>query len=259
MAQATKIEWAETVWNPVTGCTKKSDGCRNCYAARMAQRLRGRFGYPADKPFRVTIRPDRLLEPMNWRKPRVVLVCSMGDLFHRAVPARFIDSVRHVMALCPQHTFLVLTKRPERAAQIVRSQWWERLPNVGVGTSIENQPTADKRLTELISCEVGFRFVSCEPLLGPVNLGLDSLTSNINGGRMRRDHIAWIIAGGETGPGARWMDPQWVRSIRNQCRRARIPFFFKHWGSKNAPTITGRILDGRTWDEMPARIRKPMK
>lgn len=251
MANATKIEWTDAVWNPVTGCTKVSAGCASCYAERMAPRLAGRFGYPADDPFRVTLHPDRLDEPFRWRKSRRIFVCSMGDLFHDDVPDTFIDKVFAVMAMTPQHTFQVLTKRPARTVDYLkdslcrmdligqqcgwfrrvwkRAEYWSTatgkayeeiafdwpLPNVWLGTSIEDQATADKRIPELLKCPAAVRFVSCEPLIAPVKF-----SRTMSG-------LAWCIVGAETGPGARPMKIKWVRDIRDQCGEAGVALFVK--------------------------------
>lgn len=266
----TNIEWTEETWNPVTGCTPVSAGCEHCYARRMATRLAGRCGYPKDEPFAITLHPDRLTQPLRWRKPRTVFVCSMGDLFHERVPSEFIDQVFAVMAACPQHTFQVLTKRPERMRDLLvhedvlcdisraasnmaqhelisedrydaidealrgDSSIWPP-PNVWLGVSVEDQQTADERIPLLLKCPAAVRFVSCEPLLGPVDLSLWLYRKHPPSGDLPSCHenlfwLDWIIVGGETGPGARPMHPQWARSIRDQCAAAGVPFFHKHHG-----------------------------
>lgn len=258
----TKIEWTEKSWNPLSGCSPVSEGCRNCYARRMAQRLRGRAGYPADDLFRVTFHPNRLEEPLRMRKPRRIFVCSMGDLFHPDVPDEWIDQVFAVMALCSQHTFQVLTKRPGRMAEYLRGGregdidlWGGRWPsamhiivgessptafplrNVWIGTSIEDQRTADVRISHLLRTPAAVRFVSVEPMLGPVDLiraGLRPAWKAERGTPPMRPlgtNIDWVICGGETGPGARPMHPDWPRSLRDQCQAAGVPFFFKKMGS----------------------------
>lgn len=292
----TKIEWADAVWNPVTGCTKVSAGCAQCYAERMAKRLAGRYGYPADDPFKVTLHPDRLEQPLRWRKSRRVFVNSMSDLFHEDVPYEFIDKVFAVMALCPQHTFQVLTKRPKemgaylnlhsidfRISQAVKRlhlptpyaalagfagvKGWP-LPNVWLGTSCEDQPTADKRIPELLKCPAEVTFLSLEPMLGPIDLspwiyqnacGCLELENDVDPdncphckGTGAVCALDWVIAGGESGPGARPMDPDWPRGIRDQCQAAGVPFFFKQWDGVHKKQA-GRMLDGRTWDEMPVK------
>ncbi|MEG6521108.1 DUF5131 family protein [Desulfotomaculum sp. 1211_IL3151] len=356
----TKIEWAEAVWNPITGCSKISPGCANCYAERMSKRLVGRCGYPADEPFKVTVHPDKFVEPLRWRKPKRVFVCSMGDLFHPDVKDEWILASLVAMGLTyehtgkmkevspghhtgiykPKHTFMILTKRPERMKEFFNRLYskssdkeWENkahnfatqlasgigspfpmnaifgfykwledgFPGLWLGVTAENQEQADKRIPILLEIPAAVRFVSVEPMLGPVDLtslslgsnryGLDfklnSLTSwetgyNDKGNqRINRndefESLDWVICGGETGPGARPMHPDWVRSLRDQCQGAGMPFFFKQWGDwihtsleESQPFIdvekeyddsdyfirvgkkkAGRILDGRTWEEFP--------
>lgn len=241
-----KIEWTERTWNPVTGCTKVSAGCKHCYAERMAKRLRAMGQHKYRNGFRVTCHPETLDEPRRWRKPRMVFVCSMGDLLHDAVPMSFILRVFGVMGTTPQHTYQVLTKRADRlpllvcALDAVCGLRWP--PNVWVGVTVENRD-ALWRINYLRRMPAPVRFLSCEPLLedlGDLRLGgMDDL---------RR--VEWVIVGGESGPGARPMDPAWARSIRDQCQEANVPFFFKQWGGVNKKAA-GRELDGRTWDEMP--------
>lgn len=277
MAYSTKIEWTQATWNTVTGCTPVSPGCKNCYARRAAKRLAGRCGYPADEPFRLTLHPEKLDEPLHWQKPRMIFVCSMSDLFHESVPDEFIDKVFAVMALAQQHTFQVLTKRPRRmveyltghaaggrhiwtaAQQIVmpRSQrkpdiGWP-LPNVWAGVTTEDQQRADERIPLLLQTPAAVRFVSCEPLLGPIDLtqamyGKRPESMNCFGftdGFGYEACIQWVIAGAETGPGARPADPDWVRSLRDQCREAGVPFFFKRWSDGT------HLIDGQEWRQMP--------
>lgn len=272
MTSTTKIEWTDQVWNPVTGCDKVSPGCAHCYAERMAKRLRGRFGYPADNPFKVTLHPDRLTEPLKHSIPTMYFVCSMGDLFHKDVPDDFINRVFAIMALCPQHIFQVLTKRPERMAfhtkhiDILKLEQaihhladtelnnltkyppvigcpsikHVRFPlhNVWLGTSVENQKAAKERIPHLIKCSATVRFLSCEPLLESVVQELDVYS------------LDWVIVGGESGPGARPMDPDWVRSIRDLCQWYDVPFFFKQWGGVHK-NKAGRLLDGIEHNAMP--------
>jgi protein gp37 len=225
----TRIEWADEVWNPVTGCTKISEGCKNCYAERMSKRLAGRFGYPAEEPFRVTVHRDRLEQPLRWRKPRRVFVDSMGDLFHEDVPEEFVYDVWRYMAGIPRHTFLLPTKRVHRMKEFV--DWWylsnhesDPWPNIWLDVSVENQPRADERIPLLLQTPAARRFVSLEPLLGPVFLGWW-----LPGGKDRLDlpNLDWVICGAETGPGAREMNPDWARDIRDQCKAAGVPFFMK--------------------------------
>jgi protein gp37 len=258
---STKIEWCKNkdggqgkTWNPITGCTKISPGCQNCYAERMSKRLRGRCGYDAENPFKVTLRPNRLDEPMWWWKPSTVFVCSMGDLFHDDVPFDFIDRVFKRINGNPQHDFLILTKRPERMREyFARSmkflcavcqgtgcsycldhgyQNWEMKPysNVWLGVTAENQEMADKRIPILLQIPAAVRFVSVEPMLGPVDIDSYLIVGTDHPGSIMRKGIDWVICGGETGPKARPMHPDWTRSLRNQCQEAGVPFFFKQWG-----------------------------
>ena len=236
MAQTSAIEWTEATWNPVTGCTKVSPGCRFCYAERMSKRLRAMGTDRYRDGFKLTLQPDLLDVPLRWRKPRVIFVNSMSDLFHPDVPDEFIRRVFAVMAEAGRHTFQVLTKRPERVAGLRRELPWP--PNVWIGTSVESAAYGWRSGTIGELAEAAVRFLSVEPLLGPVpNLPL--------GG------IDWVIAGGESGPRARPMEAAWVRDVRDRCAAAGVPFFFKQWGGVNKKR-TGRVLDGRTWDEMPA-------
>lgn len=234
MAGASHIEWTQATWNPVTGCDKVSPGCKHCYAERMAERLRlmGKARY-ADG-FKLTLQTDLVDAPARWRAPRLIFVNSMSDLFHKDVPLTFIQSVFDTMVRCPQHEFQVLTKRSERLAEVARELPWP--PNLWMGVSVESSKYVE-RIDHLRMVPARIRFLSLEPLLGPLE-GLD----------LRGVH--WAIAGGESGPGARPMEGEWVRSIRDQCRAARVPFFFKQWGGIQKHR-TGRELDGRTWDQMP--------
>ena len=251
----TKIDWADKVWNPVTGCTKVSAGCKNCYAERMAKRLAGRAGYPEDG-FKVTLHPEKLFEPLRWKKPSRIFVCSMGDLFHEDVSDEFLfDVTRRIVD--SRHTFLILTKRPARmAAVICETGFIGSLPNVWFGVSVEDQETADERIplllepvAEIFENELGEgagitgrRFVSYEPALGPIDFTpfLKGECKYCNGeggntgcpcaGSGKGPRIDWLIMGGESGPGARPMHPDWARSVRDQCKAAGVPFFFKQWG-----------------------------
>ncbi|MCK4624350.1 MAG: phage Gp37/Gp68 family protein [Phycisphaerae bacterium] len=243
----TKIEWTDSSWNPVTGCTPVSEGCANCYAKRMAKRLQG-MGTPGyENGFAVTLHPDRLDQPLRWKKPRMIFVCSMGDLFHDDVPFEFIERIIAVAAICPRHIFQILTKRPARMRKFIR--WYvprnknylfdpERvapdyryaanvpvqdatwpLPNVWLGVTVES-PECYERIAHLKNTPAVMRFVSIEPMLAGIKLTEDTL-------RM----LDWVIVGGETGPGARPMDPAWARGVRDQCVAANVPFFFKQWGA----------------------------
>lgn len=234
MAQTTSIEWTQATWNPVTGCTKISPGCKHCYAARMAKRLQamGQPRYAAG--FRVTLQEDMVDAPLRWRKPRKVFVNSMSDLFHDDVPLEFIRRIFEVMEQADQHHFQILTKRAERLHSLRLRLPWPK--NVWMGVSVENDRYLD-RISHLVDIPASIRFLSLEPLLGPLaNLPL----SNID----------WVIVGGESGPHARPMHADWVRQILAQCSEKRVPFFFKQWGGTRKARA-GRELDGRTWDEFP--------
>ena len=251
-----KIEWTEKTWNPVTGCTKISEGCKKCYAERMAKRLKGRYGYPDDDPFRVAMRNNRLGEPFKWNKPTMCFVCSMGDMFHENVDCEFLDNIFYVIKKCPQHTFQILTKRPKRmldyVSQLVYKPFKEHFPNVWLGVSAENQKRADERIPVLLDIPATVRFVSCEPMLGKFDLAL-YLQDWINVDEVDRrcdfswlQGLDWVIAGGETGSGARLVKKNWVREIRKQCSYFNVPFFLKQLNKKG-----DRELDGNIWEEMP--------
>jgi protein gp37 len=310
------IEWTEATWNPVTGCTKVSAGCDNCYADRFAERWRGLPGHPYEQGFDLRLWPDRLVLPLRWRRPRMVFVNSMSDLFHDQVPDEFIAAVFATMALAGRHTFQVLTKRHARMRHLLTSpgfhrkvgqqatelissrpwrcwqldlggqrlagdsglgagwtatpgpaghQWLPRwpLPNVWLGVSAENQRWAEIRIPALLRTPAAVRFVSCEPLLGAIDLkaavwsmgsqrGHGLAASFVHaGGCCNRFHgLDWVIAGGESGPRTRPMHPDWPRQLRDQCAAAGVAFFFKQWGGRT-PTAGGRLLDGQTWDELP--------
>lgn len=242
MGDKSKIEWTDATWNPVTGCTKISAGCAHCYAERQARRLHA-MGQPRYRNgFKITLHEDVLDRPLRWRKPRMVFVCSMSDLFHEAVPLGFIRRVFARMEAAKQHTFQVLTKRSERLAQLASSLPWPR--NVWAGVTVENKAVC-QRIGSLARVPAEVHFLSLEPLLGPLP-GLEIALATAG--------IGWVIVGGESGPGARPMDPAWVRGVRDACQAARVPFFFKQWGGVNKRK-TGRVLDGRTWDEMPEVTR----
>lgn len=314
---STKIEWTDETWNPVSGCTKVSEGCDHCYIERTPPfRMSGRkflplIGQEVGKSTGVQLHTDRLERPLSWRKPRRVFVNSLSDLFHDAVPDEYIARVFAVMALAPQHTFQVLTKRPGRMRSLLnsidfmtdvaecfqsprrgaeQSPW--PVPNVWLGVSVENQKWADIRIPLLNETPAAVRFLSCEPLLGPIKL------TRLHGHCPTHDFVGgfcsgpcpdliypdWVIAGGESGPGARPMHPDWARSLRDQCTKGGIPFHFKQWGEwvpedqspedavipgrrchewpvgpdslRLGKHIAGRELDGRTWDEFPAATQK---
>ena len=301
MSNHTTIEWTNTTWNPVTGCTKVSPGCDNCYAETIANRFAGGPAFP--KGFEVMVRPDKVNDPLRWRKPRKVFVNSMSDLFHDKVPDEWLADIFAVMATAQRHTFQVLTKRHGRMKSIMSNpefvekvksraigkglpvaEWVWPLLNVWLGVSVEDQKRADLRIPALLDTPSAVRFLSCEPLLGPVDL---NGPADINGHR-----IDWVIVGGESGRSARPMHPDWVRSLRDQCVDAGVPFFFKQWGEwapesvcatekgaksalyveydgatrpaargargdavtvqRNGKNNTGRVLDGDVWDEFPA-------
>ncbi|OAH53125.1 hypothetical protein AWH48_12275 [Domibacillus aminovorans] len=233
MAGNSSIEWTEATWNPVTGCTKVSEGCKHCYAERMAKRLVAMGSPRYVNGFNVTLHPDLIDAPRKWSKPRKIFVNSMSDLFHKDVPLDFIQKVFHTMNETPQHSYQVLTKRPERAAEL--SPFLTFTPNIWMGTSIENQRVID-RMNYLKQVPAHIRFLSCEPLLGPLNLELSD--------------IHWVIVGGESGPGARPMEADWVRSIRDQCQDQKVAFFFKQWGGVQKHRY-GRELDEQMYDEYP--------
>jgi protein gp37 len=319
---ATKIEWCDKTWSPITGCTPISEGCENCYAKRMAKRLAGRCGYPSQDPFSITMHPEKLDEPDHWIKPKRIFICSMSDLFHSEVSILFIRMVLNTVKRNPHHTFMILTKRPERMEEILnhnsmfvedpnRSDGWRfnAPPNLWIGVTAENQARADERIPILLQIPSAVRFVSLEPMLGPVDLrkwlpgcwecsgscgyrqtdqpeeqrcyecGYDQDLSGewgqdqygqdkcpecgaigsiiypcprCNDYEMVQGHpdtpcLSWVILGGETGPGARPMHPDWVRSVRDQCVSAGVPFFLKQWGEwkkSDVPCIPGTHTGG---------------
>lgn len=321
MADRTSIEWTDASWNPIRGCSLVSAGCANCYAMKQAHRFGG-VGQPYDAltelgpqgtrwTGQVRLVPELLDQPLRWRKPRRIFVCSMSDLFHENVPDDFIDRVFAVMALAPQHTFQVLTKRParmgryfcqdrmgviDRAVEFVADRrgdvagrvvlenleagGWP-LPNVWLGVSVEDQKTADERIPLLLQIPAAVRWISAEPVLEPIDLSqfipLNRYSSYraARGAMLNMPGLDWVVIGGESGPGARPMHPDWARSIRDQCVAAGVPFFFKQWGDLVArrdhdpkrlmdrfavdrffkrvgKKAAGRVLDDRTWDEFPA-------
>lgn len=248
MSASSSIEWTDATWNPVTGCTKISPGCAHCYAETFAERFRGVPGHPYQQGFDLKLWPDRLSLPLTWRKPKRIFVNSMSDLFHVDVPFEFVDQVFESMRKASWHTFQVLTKRADRMAEYVRRRAAEGLllerdqPNTWLGTSVESQEYVESRAKTLRALGGRVRFVSCEPLLGPLDLS-DVLD--------RKSGVNWVICGGESGHRARPMDPAWAESIRDQCVAAKVPFFFKQWGGRNK-SKAGRTLAGRTWDELPS-------
>lgn len=234
MAKNSKIEWTDTTWNPVTGCTKVSPGCKHCYADRMANRLKAMGQFRYRNGFELTLQNDLVNLPLSWKKPRFVFVNSMSDLFHPDVPVDYIQKVFNVMEQANWHNFQVLTKRSERLLEIAHLLPWPE--NVWMGVSVENADNV-YRINHLRAVPAAVRFLSIEPLLGPLS-------------RYPLTGIDWVIVGGESGPKARPMKKEWIRKIRDKCIALGVPFFFKQWGGARK-SKTGRILDGRTWDEMP--------
>jgi protein gp37 len=315
MADKTGIEWTDSTWNPVTGCTEVSPGCDHCYAKTFAERWRGTEGHYFENGFDVQLRPDKLDLPLRWKKPRRIFVNSMSDLFHDDVPSDFIAKVFAITALTPQHTFQILTKRHARMRSLLHADyfrvnvrghiaWWSDylnlelpvpywpLPNVWLGVSAENQQWANLRIPTLLDTPAAVRFISAEPLLGPISIFASSKIDDDPG-------LDWVIAGGESGRGARPMHPGWIRSLRNECTFNGVPFLFKQWGewtlsaqygatrpgqrrlvyldgpsaeigrdyASGAPLqpgsqlmyragkhAAGRELDGRTWDQYPQQV-----
>ena len=234
MAEKTAIEWTNATWNPVTGCTKVSPGCAHCYAEAFAERFRGVPGHPYEHGFDIRLRSERLALPLQWKRPRLIFVNSMSDLFHSEVPDDFIKSAFRTMKKADWHTFQVLTKRPERAVSLAPKLEWA--PNIWLGTSIENRRWV-RRADDLRQVPAAVRFISAEPLLGPLD-GLD-LTN-----------IHWSIAGGESGRRHRPVKIEWLRQLRDQCNTAGVLFFFKQWGGFR-PKSGGRELDEKVWNDMP--------
>jgi protein gp37 len=234
MADNSAIEWTEATWNPVTGCSQVSPGCAHCYAKTFAERWRGVAGHPYEQGFELRLWPQRLGQPLRWTRPRMIFVNSMSDLFHEDIPEDYIKEVFEVMGKADHHTFQILTKRHERLAALAPSLPWH--PNVWIGVSVENRRFTH-RADYLREVDAEVRFVSAEPLLGPLD-GLD-----LSG-------IRWLIAGGESGSRHRPMKVEWARELRDRCLDEGVAFFFKQWGG-HRPKTGGRLLDGRTWDEMP--------
>jgi protein gp37 len=266
MGARSKILWTDATWNPMTGCTKVSEACEDCYAEKMSHRFAGRVGYPKDKPFSVTLHPGRMTRPCEWKKPKKVFVCSMGDLFHKDVPDEFIAEVLHVAAQNKRHTFQVLTKRIERAAEFFDGS--KLADNLWIGTTVENQRWADHRIPYLCEIDTTVRFISVEPALSEVDI--DPWLAK----------IGWVICGGESGSQARPMHPSWPRKLLSQCSRESVPFLFKQWGEwvsredycgrniegqasthhrwedgrvsyRVGKYKAGRLIDGRVWESYP--------
>ncbi len=239
MSAASAIEWTDATWNPVTGCSKVSPGCKHCYAERLSLRLRAMGNPRYKRGFAVTLHPDQLDLPLKWTRPRRIFVNSMSDLYHEEVPKDFVRAVFDVMVKADWHIFQILTKRSRRLAEFAPQLPWP--PQIWQGVSVENARYLF-RVNHLRQVPAAVRFLSIEPLLGPIP-------------DLRLDGIHWVIVGGESGPRHRPIDPAWVRDIRDQCLAAGVPFFFKQWGGR-IPTAGGRLLDGRLWDEMPRATGK---
>ena len=246
MSERSGIEWTDATWNPVRGCTKISPGCKHCYAETFAERFRGVKGHPYEQGFDLRLVPEKLTEPLLWRSPKLVFVNSMSDLFHEGVPDDYIEMVCRVMTTANWHTFQVLTKRSARLRDLLRGRlrfageqehiWW--------GVSVENREYGLPRIEHLQAAPARVRFLSVEPLLEQL-------------GHFDLSGVSWTIVGGESGPGARPMQEEWVVSIRDLCASARVPFFFKQWGGVRKKK-NGRLLEGRTYDEYPTRIVAPV-
>jgi len=246
MAENSTIEWTDATWNPVRGCTKISPGCKHCYAETFAERFRGVKGHPYEQGFDLRLVPHKLAEPLRWRSPRMIFVNSMSDLFHDAIPDDYIIRVAKVMATANWHTYQVLTKRSERLSELLKTKlrfaaeqrhiWW--------GVSVEDKKYGLPRIEHLRKAQAKVHFLSVEPLLEDL-------------GQVRLQGVDWVIVGGESGAGARPMEKEWVLSLRDQCRRRSVPFFFKQWGGVRK-AATGRHLEGRTYDEFPKRVSHPV-
>lgn len=243
MAQNSPIEWTNATWNPVTGCTKLSAGCDNCYAERFSERFRGVKDHPFEEGFDLTLRPNRLETPLSWKKSRMVFVNSMSDLFHKKIPKSFIESVFDTMERADWHVFQVLTKRSSLMRNFVNRRYASRpVPeHIWLGTSVEDH-TKRSRIRHLQNTNASVRFLSIEPLIGAP-------------GEMDLTGIEWVIVGGESGPNARPMQLEWARSMRDQCIAQSVPFFFKQWGGFR-PKSGGRELDGQEWSEFPVLSEK---
>ncbi len=238
MANGTAIEWTDATWNPVTGCTKISAGCNNCYAERFSERFRGVPDHPFENGFDLQLRPQRLEQPLHWRTARMIFVNSMSDLFHKHVPFEFIDRVFETMERAHWHKFQVLTKRSSRLRDYLNARYSTKpAPNhIWLGVSVEDG-SKKSRIRHLQQARAAIRFLSVEPLIGPI-------------GKLDLEGVHWVIVGGESGPRARPMLIEWAREVRDQCMTAKVPFFFKQWGGLR-PKSGGRLLDGHVWDEWP--------
>ncbi|HET7100816.1 MAG TPA: phage Gp37/Gp68 family protein [Terriglobia bacterium] len=244
MSEQSSIEWTDATWNPVRGCTKISPGCKHCYAETFAERFRGVKGHPYEQGFDLRLVPRKLGEPLRWRSPKMIFVNSMSDLFQEGVSDAYIVAVAQVMAHANWHTFQVLTKRADRLRELLSTKLrpFAREPHIWWGVSVENRKYGLPRIDRLRQAPAAVRFLSVEPLLEDL-------------GKINLDGVHWVIVGGESGPGARQMKGDWVLSIRDQCRWAGVPFFFKQWGGVRK-SAAGRLLQGRTYDGFPARTRR---
>jgi protein gp37 len=240
MATSTSIEWTDATWNPVTGCTKISAGCDNCYAERFSERFRGIYGHPFQAGFDLTLRPERLEHPLAWKRPRMIFVNSMSDLFHKAIPRAHVEAVFDTMERADWHVFQVLTKRSSLLRKFVNARYGTGTApaHIWIGVSVESRG-AISRIGHLQQTRGAVRFLSIEPLIAPV-------------GSLDLVGIDWVIVGGESGPGARPMKREWVAAIRDQCIAAGVAFFFKQWGGRS-PKSGGRLLNGREWNEFPMK------
>lgn len=238
MSDATAIEWTDATWNPVTGCTKISSGCDHCYAERFSERFRGTKGHPFETGFDLTLRAERLEQPLGWRRPRMIFVNSMSDLFHKEIPTKFIDRVFDTMERANWHTFQVLTKRSSLMRDFLRRRYGTKRGPIHMwfGVSVEDG-SKKSRIRHLHDAPAGVRFLSVEPLIGPM-------------GKLDLEGIDWVIVGGESGPGARAMHADWVREVRDQCLANGVAFFFKQWGGLR-PKSGGRKLDRKMWNQFP--------
>ena len=246
MSEHSSIEWTDATWNPVRGCTKISPGCAHCYAETFAERFRGVQGHPYEQGFDLRLVPEKLAEPLRWKTPKMVFVNSMSDLFHEGVPDEYVANVVRVMRLANWHTYQVLTKRSERMRDLLRTALSAAAgePHIWWGVSVENRKHGLPRIDHLRAAPARVRFLSIEPLLEDLG-GI-----NLSG-------IHWVIVGGESGAGARPMQKEWVLSIKDQCEKARVPFFFKQWGGVRK-SKAGRELDGKKYDGLPARVELPV-
>jgi protein gp37 len=240
MADKSAIEWTDATWNPVTGCTKVSRGCDNCYAERFSERFRDVAGHPFAKGFDLTLRPGRLMQPLAWKNPRMIFVNSMSDLFHKEIPKSYISMVFDTMEKADWHTYQVLTKRSSLLRNFINERYRDAKapPHMWFGVSVESAQAAS-RIGHLRQANAAIRFLSIEPLIGPLT-------------RLDLCGIDWVIVGGESGPGARPIDSRWVLDIRDQCLKADVAFFFKQWGGKS-PKAGGRLLQGREWNQFPSQ------